>query len=80
MEHIPTAEEFYLVMTDKKLCSEEEIMIEFAKMHVKAALSCAWDNAEMTDYRVKEFGGTEYNFPYPSKESIINSYPLENIK
>lgn len=51
-------------------------MIEFAKLHVEAALKAASENAEAIaepDYR----GGEWY---LVNKESILNAYPLENIK
>lgn len=51
----------------------ERIMIEFAKLHVEAALKEASENAEMNlikytdDYEIDRY-------------SILNAYPLENIK
>ena len=57
----------------------EEFMIEFAKMHVQEALRLSSAEAEVEH---------EFSNPYDSnseytivnKESILNAYPLENIK
>jgi len=52
-------------------------MIEFAVMHVKAALEIAWKNAEL-----ETFYDPVAECPYESinRNSILNSYNLENIK
>ena len=52
-----------------------EAMIEFAKLHVEAALKAASENSELE-------GDEESNFDYIciNKQSILNAYPLENIK
>ena len=54
----------------------EACMIEFAKMHVKAALKSASENAKIVDV------GIDYSIVklVVEKDSIINSYLLENIK
>ena len=72
---IPTAEEFYSSQTTGKLISEETIMIEFARLHVKAALEAAAEKAETER-------GYLNNLPviYVTKKSILNAYPLDNIK
>ena len=54
-------------------CEVEEIMIEFAKMHVEAALEAASENAEF-DVDI------EGNFTNIDSTSILNSYPESNIK
>ena len=65
-----------------------EAMIEFAKLHVEASLKEAYNNSEM---RVSENDTNEipsftdnYDDGYVtitvSKDSILNAYPLENIK
>ena len=46
-------------------------MIEFAKLHVKEALQKAYENADL------EYYGDEVCY---NKDSILNAYPLENIK
>ncbi len=53
----------------------EQAMIEFAKLHVEAALKAAVDNVEINDFDVDG----SYS-PDIDEESILNSYPLENIK
>jgi hypothetical protein len=81
---IPIAEEFLqqsnvVGMTDLMI----PLMIEFAKLHVEQALKEASDNAE-ADYTYEGFGGEFYDQPiyryFVKKDSILNSYPLENIK
>jgi len=50
----------------------KETMIEFAKLHVEAALKAAYNNIEYTT--------VDSSVPYVVEESILNSYPLTNIK
>lgn len=47
----------------------QQAMIEFAKLYVEAALKAASENAQVTDWGYAV-----------SKDSILNAYPLENIK
>lgn len=56
--------------------SQQELLIEFAKLHVKAALEAAStvEITEITDYE----SGRE--FYYQNYGGILNAYPLENIK
>jgi hypothetical protein len=55
---------------------EKEQMIEFAELHVKAALKAASEGQIKKDIYMM----TEYGESMNWKESILNSYPLENIK
>ena len=56
-----------------------EAMIEFAKLHVTKALETASENGEVEEH---------YSNPYDqeslihivNKDSILNAYPLDNIK
>ena len=69
MKNIPTAQEF-LNRDESGVFNEVDItqtMIEFAKLHVEAALKAAAD-----DYSE---GSSDI-----VQESIINAYPLTNIK
>ena len=56
-------------------------MIEFAKLHVKAALKAASENA-----KTKESWWQDNNIPNGAsytevdRQSILKAYPLENIK
>jgi len=86
---VQTAEEFFLNTyfsdslsdDDKKLwleCNRQakesvQIMIEFAKLHVEAALKEASEKA--TVY-ADEGGYSEF----VDEQSILNAYPLEKIK
>ena len=59
--------------------SEKDIqkaMIEFAKLHVEAALKAASEGQIKKDIYMMTEHGESMNW----KESILNSYPLENIK
>ena len=81
MEKIPTAKElietdyYHLHLDTDSIClgSIETAMIEFAKLHVEAALKEAMYKAD-----TKELSSMEVNDHY--REEILNSYPLENIK
>ena len=73
--NIPTAEEFLR----GKPFSIESIynnMIEFAKLHVMAALKAADDNADVTVIDV-DMTGSIWGV---DSDTILNAYPLENIK
>ena len=67
---IPTAEEFLDANTSGIIYEIKckELMIEFAQMHVQAALKKADNYAKM------------YNSTENIKDSILNAYPLTNIK
>ena len=73
MEKIPTAEEFWIAFQDSSSFTVPEAMIEFAKLHVEAALKGA-SATDLVSGRSYEHR-TEYD-----KDSILNSYPLTNIK
>jgi hypothetical protein len=76
MEKIPTAREFY----DKHDSDDCVVMmIDFAKMHVEAALKAASEKAKIT-YEYSGNTGSEYCDEFVDKDSILNSYPSENIK
>jgi hypothetical protein len=74
MEKIPTAEEF-LELQHETVPSIEfdirQVMIEFAKMHVEAALK---ESVKCLPYDDK------MNQSLLDSRAILNSYPLENIK
>jgi hypothetical protein len=76
MKNLPTAEEF-LESQHKTVPNIEfdirQVMIEFAKLHVEAALKEASENASVY---ADEGGYSEF----VDEQSILNSYPLENIK
>ena len=75
MSNIPTAEEFFRLSEDWGKTGEQvhQKMIEFANLHVEAALKEAVKKVIVNNY-IGE-GGIKV-----SKNSILNSYPLENIK
>ena len=75
MNTLPTAEEFYKQSTGCVINHRDikTAMIEFAKLHVEAALKEA-GYAAVT----KEMSSHSINEMY--RERIKQSYPLENIK
>jgi hypothetical protein len=91
MEKIPTAEEFLNQQQETVSHFEfdiRDVMIEFAKLHVTAALKATSDNVEVTTVGD---GSSSFSIngeplfsvngsPLFSTTSIINSYPLENIE
>ena len=91
MEKIPTAEEFLNQQQETVSHFEfdiRDVMIEFAKLHVTAALKATSNNVEVTTVGD---GSSSFSIngeplfsvngsPLFSTTSIINSYPLENIK
>ena len=92
MNKIPTAEEFfskdnglYIAYSVKNkegkfrpVCSYQKA-IDFAKLHVQAALESAYGNAEFITYHGVRMKYSE-GFGDLDKESILNAYPLDNIK
>jgi len=54
------------------LASIHDAMIEFAKLHVEAALKEASEKAKCIEYMVGEYT--------VKKDSILNSYPLNKIQ
>lgn len=91
MEKIPTAEDFLNQKQETVSHFEfdiRDVMIEFAKLHVEAALKATSNNVEVTTVGD---GSSSFSIngeplfsvngsPLFSTTSIINSYPLENIK
>ena len=71
MSKIPTALEFISNAHDISMENIHYFMIEFAKLHVEAALQKAYENADL------EYYGDEVCY---NKDSILNAYPLTNIK
>jgi tRNA(His) 5'-end guanylyltransferase len=83
-ENIPTAYDFLTNFTDEPDDDTiYEAMIEFAKLHVEACKKEISEKAKVSD-NVSEFlQRDELGFEgdtYIDKYSILNSYPLENIK
>ena len=60
----------FIVSVDRE--SFEKALLEFAKLHVQAALEAAIENLEYTDQ--------DSSISYVVESSILNAYPLENIK
>jgi hypothetical protein len=86
MEKIPTAKEF----CEKKFKEinpatswidfNKEVMIEFAKLHVEAALKEASSKVTCSEeYQYDEYDNAIL-IAKINRDSILNSYPLDNIK
>jgi hypothetical protein len=59
-------------------CKYDDVMIEFAKFHVEKALKKACEEVDFTSETYRSIQqGSHFEV---DKESIINAYPLENIK
>jgi hypothetical protein len=76
---IPTAEEFF-----EKGGTYPELAIEFAKLHVKAALESATNNVRLSkngsDLPYGEHHSEKCGTWTVNKKFITEAYPLENIK
>jgi hypothetical protein len=93
MSKIPTAEKFqrnysieyydeggYQGIEEKEV---SKMLIEFTKLHVEAALKQASEKAILDSTYIDHIGEFEdiplYDY-FVVKESILDAYPLENIK
>jgi hypothetical protein len=86
MNKIPTAEEFIEQFKKREYSKNVapnyvQNMIEFAQLHVEAALKAASEKATLT-YKLKHKSGEEEpGFKYvATKNMILNAYPKERIK
>ena len=84
MEKIPTAKEFANEIRMPRGVSYQseigELMIEFAKLHVQAALQAAADNAEIKEVPYTGCMECGRRDTVVNGKSILNAYSLENIK
>jgi hypothetical protein len=74
MEKILTAEEFLKLNNIKPYPIDIQMMVEFAKMHVEAALKAKVNAMADISYDDSSYTVNELD------SFTINSYPLENIK
>ena len=90
MEKIPTAEE---ILNDKvyitkdgiedvhdSLSTVADVMIEFAKLHVEAALKEASEKATMIKIDEADIGDITVYIKDVDRKAILNIYPITNIK
>jgi len=80
MSKIPTAESMLDISFGDNIALRTKIsgiMIEFAKLHVKAALKEANENSFIYMLTATDDSA---RFPVIDENSILNAYPLENIK
>jgi len=101
MENVITAEEFvenkYPFFEDLDSgniwVNIDNLMIEFAKLHVEAALKAASEKAMVEaepeigritvkkEIEISEFDTLKFNYVFGvDQKSILNAYPLTNIK
>lgn len=85
LDNMITAKDFWNnACKNEKLKSPADIMIEFAKLHVEAALKKASENVEVNYNLLEDYNKTllldENIEVYAINSSILNAYPLENIK
>ena len=84
METIPTADDVYhSIKGEYPDHNSEKAMVEFAKLHVAAALKEASEKATTIIDNNSYCGntGSEYDPEIiVDKNSILNAYPLTNIK
>ena len=74
MKKLPTAKELFdKMISENDEATSTEMMIEFAKIHVKAALKAVCDYAYTKDV-------TFSNDVEIDEDSVLTSYPLTNIK
>ena len=85
MKKLPTADEFYDKSDHDSII---DIMIDFAKLHVEAALKEASKKTfvefiDLTSDEIFDYSDVLYDDNIGitvNKESILNAYPLTNIK
>ena len=84
MEKIPTAKAFYQNYIEENNHDShvdiEEMLIEFAKMHVEQALKEASENVLLSRSDSMIGGCPECFVDGVDSDSILNSYPLDKIK
>ena len=84
MSNIITAEEFIRKDFDEQrldIKHVEWLLIEFAKLHVQEALETAYQKSVVEEQEIYDpLNGDSWNQYVLKEESILNSYPLENIK
>ncbi len=92
MKNLPTAEEFWseIISSEKEFSMLTELrktglhkhvfeaMKRFAKMHVTEALKEANESAFITDHKATLYDDRVYK--KIDENSILNAYPLTNIK
>jgi negative regulator of sigma E activity len=92
MKNIPTAEELLLAvvidnnnsfdLNDFKITSDvTKAMVEFAKIHVQEALKQASQNVKTKEEWWQDNGNPNgFSYTAVDRDSILNAYPLTNIK
>lgn len=84
MNNIPTAKEFLNSKPGVFSDPTADWMIEFAKLHVEAALKEASEEATINknkgEVTARTFGNVINGTYSINQQSILNSYPLSNIK
>jgi hypothetical protein len=83
MNNLPTAEEFLnsksFIRSDLQCETNYQLMIEFAKMHCEAQLKAILENVQIS-WENDIIKNAYENNTWADEESIINAYPIDNIK
>lgn len=81
MKTTPTAKELYgKMLYENDEVTSTEMMIEFAKLHVEAQAEAISEKIQTDILYQDEDGVLEEPVVYVNKESVLNAYPLTNIK
>jgi hypothetical protein len=80
MKKTPKAKKFIKeYLKDNPNGTYDTCMIEFAKVHCELQLKTILNNVRIRD-EWSGNTGSEYCYTVVDRESIINAYPIENIK
>ena len=80
MNKIPTAEEFMESHNMSSSDNRKKILIEFAKLHVEAALKEASEKVTCSEETQYDEYDNAVLIAKIDKDSILNAYPLSNIR
>lgn len=76
-DKIPNAETFFF-RRGAEMSDVPETMVEYDRLHVEAALKAASEKASLTDFAYEFLQEGAYDAI--DKDTILNAYPLDNIK
>jgi hypothetical protein len=73
---VPTAEEFIVIYNSKP--QKDSLMVAFTKLHLEAQKVAIVQN--VTTINEPHWSGEQEDDIIVDKDSILNAYPLENVK
>lgn len=77
---ITAKELFDKMLEENDECTSTEMMVEFAKMHVKQALKQASEKAEVATEYENPVNPSMGSYEVVDKCSILDAYSLDNVK